>query len=67
MKNPQEESKEILSKFYAEIGFRHQATRCALIAVKMIIESLEKNRNYTQCTIDLEYYKKVKAELESSL
>lgn len=63
---PSQEAKELINKFYSEIGSYPQAKRCALVAVKELINSLEKNRGYTQCAIDLRHYEVVKNEIEIS-
>lgn len=66
-KTPSQEAKELIGAFYNEIGFYPQAKRCALVLVKKIIRILEKNRGYTQCTIDLAHYKAVEVEIEAVL
>jgi hypothetical protein len=61
---PYQEANELVGKFYAEIGFYPQSKRCAIVSVKELIKSLQKNRGYTQCTIDLKHYEAVLVELE---
>lgn len=64
---PSQEAKYLISQFYNEIGFYPQAKQCALIAVNEIIKSLNKNRQFTQCTIDLTHYEFVKTEIKALL
>lgn len=41
-----------------------QRTECAKIAADEVISVLQKNNGYTQCAIDLDYWKLVKYELD---
>lgn len=61
---PKEKAKELIYRFYSKIGFYPQAKDCALECVEEVIESLNKNRGYTQCVIDLEFWEKVKIEIK---
>jgi len=61
---PSQKAKQILGEFYSELVDVPQSKRCSIICIDQIIDSLDKNRGYTQCLIDIDYWKAVKVELD---
>jgi hypothetical protein len=72
---PQEKAKELVNKFYLNVLDRNgtsamntlEVKQCALIAVDEIISLLIKfhGRHINDCSYEIEYYKKVKEEIEN--
>lgn len=62
---PLQEARQIFKEFSYEGNLDYYKTKlCALLHVNKTIKLLEKNRGYTQCSIDLKHYESVKIELE---
>lgn len=64
MNTPSQEAKEILQSFYEIVGFHPQAKECAKKHVEKLMRYLDKNRYYTQCSIDTKFYEDVLIELD---
>lgn len=58
-----EEANRIIKAFFMITDDKEKSLVCALHAVDEILDILRKNRGFTQCVIDAQFYELVKEEI----